>query len=45
MEAFTQTQYNPVLKLDFRYLIGAGPRLKVAKKRTRKNLCSSFVYV
>jgi hypothetical protein len=33
MEAFTQTQYNPVLKLDFRYLLGAGPRLKVLKKQ------------
>jgi len=32
MEAFTQTQYNPVLKLDFRYLLGAGPRLKLLKK-------------
>jgi len=31
MEAFTQTQYNPVLKLDFRYLLGAGPRLKLLK--------------
>lgn len=31
-EAFTQTQYNPVLKLDFRYLIGAGPRIKLLKK-------------
>lgn len=33
MEAFTQTQYNPVLKLDFRYLLGAGPRLKLLKKQ------------
>jgi hypothetical protein len=32
LEAFTQTQYNPVLKLDFRYLIGAGPRFKLLKK-------------
>lgn len=31
-EAFTQTQYNPVLKLNFRYLIGAGPRIKLLKK-------------
>lgn len=36
MEAFTQTQYNPVLKLDFRYLLGAGPRLKVLKKENAK---------
>ncbi|MBK8369053.1 MAG: DUF481 domain-containing protein [Bacteroidetes bacterium] len=36
MEAFTQTQYNPVLKLDFRYLIGAGPRLKLLKKEHAK---------
>lgn len=32
MEAFTQTQYNPVLRLDFRYLLGAGPRVKLLKK-------------
>ncbi len=36
MEVFTQTQYNPVLKLDFRYLIGAGPRLKLLKKEHAK---------
>lgn len=36
MEAFTQTQYNPVLKLDFRYLLGAGPRIKVLKKENAK---------
>ncbi len=36
MEAFTQTQYNPVLKLDFRYLIGTGPRLKLLKKEHAK---------
>lgn len=32
MEVFTQTQYNPVLKLDFRYLLGYGPRFKLVKK-------------
>lgn len=36
MEAFTQTQYNPVLKLDFRYLLGAGPRIKILKKENAK---------
>jgi hypothetical protein len=36
MEAFTQTQYNPVLKLDFRYLLGAGPRLKLLKKENAR---------
>jgi hypothetical protein len=36
MEAFTQTQYNPVLNLDFRYLIGAGPRLKLLKKENAR---------
>lgn len=36
MEAFTQTQYNPVLKLDFRYLLGAGPRLKLLKKQNAR---------
>lgn len=32
LEAFTQTQYNPVLSLDFRYLIGTGPRFRLLKK-------------
>ncbi len=32
LEAFTQTQYNPVLRLDFRYLLGAGPRLRLLKR-------------
>lgn len=36
VEAFTQSQYNPVLKLDFRYLLGAGPRLKIVKKENVK---------
>jgi hypothetical protein len=36
MEAFTQTQYNPVLKLDFRYLVGTGPRFKLLKKEHAK---------
>ncbi|MBI3518029.1 MAG: DUF481 domain-containing protein [Bacteroidetes bacterium] len=36
MEAFTQTQYNPVLKLDFRYLLGAGPRFKLLKKENAR---------
>ncbi len=36
LEAFTQTQYNPILKLDFRYLVGAGPRLKLLKKESAR---------
>lgn len=32
IEAFVQSQYNPILKLDFRYLMGAGPRFKLIKK-------------
>lgn len=32
LEAFTQTQYNPVLRLDFRYLLGAGPRFRLLKR-------------
>jgi len=31
MEAFVQGQYNPVLKLDFRFLTGVGPRFKLLK--------------
>ncbi|HNF30657.1 MAG TPA: DUF481 domain-containing protein [Chitinophagaceae bacterium] len=45
MEAFTQTQYNPVLKLDFRYLLGAGPRLKLLKKENaRIYLAALYMY-
>jgi hypothetical protein len=45
MEAFTQTQYNPVLKLDFRYLLGAGPRLKLLKKtHARIYLAALYMY-
>ena len=31
LEAFTQTQYNPILRLNFRYLFGLGPRVKIVK--------------
>lgn len=45
VEAFTQTQYNPVLKLDFRYLLGCGPRLKLLKKENaRIYFASLFMY-
>ena len=45
MEAFTQTQYNPVLKLDFRYLLGAGPRLKLVKRENvRIYLAALYMY-
>jgi hypothetical protein len=36
LEAFTQTQYNPILKLDFRYLLGAGPRLRLLKRENAR---------
>jgi hypothetical protein len=32
-EAFVQGQYNRVLLLDRRYLVGTGPRFKVLKKK------------
>lgn len=45
MEAFTQTQYNPVLKLNFRYLLGAGPRLKLLKKlNARIYIAALYMY-
>lgn len=45
IEAFTQTQYNPVLRLDFRYLIGTGPRLKLLKKENvRIYFASLYMY-
>lgn len=45
MESFTQTQYNPVLKLDFRYLYGLGPRFKLIKeKNSRAYLGILYMY-
>lgn len=45
VEAFTQTQYNPVLKLDFRYLLGTGPRFKLLKKENaRIYFASLYMY-
>ncbi len=45
IEAFTQTQYNPVLKLDFRYLLGAGPRLRLIKnKHARVYAAALYMY-
>lgn len=35
-EVFTQAQYNKVLLLDRRYLLGTGPRLKVLKKKNAR---------
>jgi hypothetical protein len=32
-ETFGQAQYNLVLKLDRRYLVGTGPRFKIIKKK------------
>lgn len=45
IEAFTQTQYNPVLKLDFRYLLGSGPRFKILKRENvRLYLAALYMY-
>jgi hypothetical protein len=45
VESFIQTQYNPVLKLNFRYLIGVGPRLKLLKKENAKiYIASLYLY-
>jgi len=33
MEAFTQAQFNKLLSVDFRWLLGAGPRFKVVKTK------------
>lgn len=33
-EAFIQSQYNPILRLDLRLLVGTGPRLKIVKNKT-----------
>jgi len=33
-EAFVQSQYNPILRLDLRLLAGTGPRLKIVKNKT-----------
>lgn len=45
MEAFVQTQYNPILKLDFRFLYGVGPRFKLIKqKNIRVYAAGLFMY-
>jgi hypothetical protein len=45
MEAFVQTQYNPILKLDFRFLYGVGPRFKLIKqKNIRIYAAGLFMY-
>lgn len=36
LEVFAQSQYNRVLKLDQRYLAGAGPRLRLLKEKHLK---------
>lgn len=33
-EAFTQVQFNKLLKVQFRWLLGAGPRLKIIKAKS-----------
>jgi len=33
-EAFVQSQYNPILRLDLRLLAGTGPRFKLVKNNT-----------
>jgi hypothetical protein len=44
-EAFTQTQYNPILRLNFRYLAGLGPRLKIVKtERARIYMAVLYMY-
>ncbi len=45
LEAFTQVQYNRVLLLDNRYLAGAGPRLRLIKrKHIKMYLAGLYMY-
>lgn len=44
LEAFLQAQYNKVLLLDERYLVGIGPRFKLIKKRHFK-MYSACLYM
>lgn len=43
MEAFIQTQYNPILKLDFRFLYGVGPRFKIIKQKNVRIYAASLI--
>ncbi|HEY1039924.1 MAG TPA: DUF481 domain-containing protein [Bacteroidia bacterium] len=44
-EAFTQVQYNKVLKMDLRYLSGTGPRFKLVKNSNlRLYLATLYMY-
>ncbi|MEO8732962.1 MAG: DUF481 domain-containing protein, partial [Flavobacteriales bacterium] len=44
-EAFVQTQYNKPLRLDFRIMVGAGPRLTaVHSKQFKLNLGTSLMF-
>jgi putative salt-induced outer membrane protein YdiY len=43
-ESFVQTQYNPILRLNLRFLIGAGPRFKLIKKE-RFKLYAATLYM
>lgn len=43
-EVFAQAQYNKVLKLDRRYLLGSGPRFRILKKENIK-IYSACLYM
>ncbi len=44
-EAFTQAQYNKILRLDLRFLSGVGPRFKLVKnKNVRLYLATLYMY-
>jgi hypothetical protein len=44
-EAFIQSQYNPILRLDLRLLAGTGPRLKIVKNKNHTTLFCYALYV
>lgn len=44
LESFVQLQYNPVLRLKWRFLSGAGPRFKIIKKPAFK-LYAAVLYM
>lgn len=41
-EAFIQSQYNPILRLDLRLLAGTGPRFKIVKNKTLRLYAASL---
>ena len=45
LEAFTQLQQNVITKINFRFLIGVGPRFKILGSQKITHLCRHIAHV